>query len=99
CGFDPTTKIDELAVAVPEEGERGELGVAATVRVDPEELSSCTAYLTEQRGDRVRSRRVGSFVVVEPASESSPGHARPRLAYGRHGLVVVGQGAWLDAML
>src|SRR3954464_15123874 len=38
CGFDPTSRIQKLAVSMPEEGERGEFGVAARVEVSRDEL-------------------------------------------------------------
>lgn len=98
CGFDPLTRVSQLAVAVPEEGDRGELGMAARVTVSRSELSTCTANLAQKRGGKIGTRNVGGFVVVED-SASAEEAARPRLAYGRGGLLVVGRGAWFDAML
>lgn len=97
CGFDPISRVQALAVAVPEEGDKGELGVAARATVTRDELSKCTSALAGRRGGKVDTREVGSFVVVE----TSPGEelARPRLAYGHGGLLVAGRGAWFDAML
>jgi hypothetical protein len=97
CGFDPLSRVEQLALAVPEEGDKGELGLAARVTVSESELSGCASALAGRRGGKVETKDVGSFVVVEdPASESA---ARPRLAYGRGGLLVTGRGAWFDAML
>ena len=98
CGFDPLTRVEQLAVAVPEEGDKGELGVAARVTVTRDELSRCTSNLAGQRGGKVETKDVGSFVVVENAGGAQEA-ARPRLAYGHGGLLVVGRGAWFDAML
>lgn len=98
CGFDPLGRVEQLAVAVPEEGDKGELGMAARVTVTRDELSTCTSNLAGQRGGKVATKDVGSFVVVEDSAGSQEA-ARPRLAYGRGGLLVVGRGAWFDAML
>ncbi len=97
CGFDPMTRVQRIAVSVPEEGVRGEFGVAARVEVTRDELEKCTRSLAEQRGGRAETRDVGSFVVLE--DKSLGGALAPRLAYGRGGLLVVGKGAWFDAML
>jgi hypothetical protein len=96
CGFDPTTRVQRVAVSIPEEGDRGEFGVAAQVEVSRDELESCTRSLAEKRGAKAETHDVGTFVVLEDASSGS---ARPRLAYGRGGLLVVGKGTWFDAML
>ncbi len=98
CGFDPLTRVEQLAVAVPEEGDKGELGMAARVSVTREELSRCTTNLAGQRGGKVETKDVGSFVVVEDSAGALEA-ARPRLAYGHGGLLVVGRGAWFDAMI
>jgi len=98
CGFDPLARVQKVAVSVPEEGERGEFGIAAKVEVTRDELERCTRALASKRGDdaKVAAREVGSFVVVDAPGGSS---ARPSLGYGRGGLLVVGKGAWFEAML
>lgn len=90
CGFEPLSRVDELAIGVPEEGDKGELGVAARVRVTSEEMSRCAASLA---GKSQEAKDISGFRVVE-----STGEDRARLGYG-HGLLVVGRGAWFDAML
>jgi hypothetical protein len=105
CGFDPATRVQKVAVSVPEEGDRGEFGVAARVEVSRDELETCTRSLAEKRGGHAETHDVGSFVVLEDTSTTagtSTGTSRtgrPRLAYGRGGLLVVGKGTWFDAML
>lgn len=100
CGFDPFSRVERLAVAVPEEGDKGELGVAARVTVTKAELSTCTTNLAGQRGGAVEAKDVGRFVVIEDSRASGADDAaRPRLAYGSGGLLVVGRGAWFDTML
>jgi hypothetical protein len=97
CGFDPTTRIQRVAVSVPEEGDRGEFGVAARVEVTRDELERCTRSLAEKRGGKAETRDVGSFVVLEDTGSGAS--SRPRLAYGKGGMLVVGKGTWFDAML
>ena len=99
CGFDPTSRVQRLGLSMPEEGERGEFGVAARVEVTRDELEKCTRALAEKRGGHAETHDVGSFVVLEDTSSSGGGPTRPRLAYGRGGLLVVGKGTWFDAML
>jgi hypothetical protein len=92
CGFDPLSRVQRLAVSVPEEGDRGDFGVAARVEVTRDELEKCTKALGDKRGSRAETREVGPFVVLEDA-----GHRQ--IAYGADGLLVVGKGSWFDAML
>lgn len=99
CGFDPLSRVDQLAVAIPEEGDKGELGVAARVTVSGDELQKCTSALADQRGGKVATKDVGSFAVIEDSSSSSAEGVKPRLAYGHGGLLVAGRGTWFDAML
>jgi hypothetical protein len=98
CGFDPATRVQRIAVAIPEEGDRGEFGVAARVDVTRDELETCTRALAAKRGGRAETHDVGSFVVLEDTTGGA-GSSRSRLAYGRGGLLVVGKGTWFDAML
>jgi hypothetical protein len=97
CGFDPLSRVDQLSVAVPEEGDKGELGLAARITVSRDELQKCTSALADQRGAKVATKEVGSFAVVEDSSSTDG--VRPRLAYGHGGLLIAGRGAWFDAML
>jgi hypothetical protein len=98
CGFDPLGRVEQLAVGVPEEGDKGEFGVAARVTVTRDELSTCSENLAGQRGGKVERKEVGSFAVIEDSAAAQEA-ARPRLAYGHGGILVVGRGAWFDAML
>lgn len=97
CGFDPTSRVQRLGLSMPEDGERGEFGVAARVEVTRDELEKCTRSLADKRGGHAETHEVGSFVVLEDTSGTAGSH--PRLAYGRGGLLVVGKGTWFDAML
>jgi hypothetical protein len=91
CGFDPLTRVGKLAVAVPEEGESGEIGIAANVTVSRDEIEKCTRGVS----GGAEPKRIGSFGVVEDTRSSS--HAR--IAYGKDGLLIAGRGSWFDTML
>lgn len=92
CGFDPLARVESLAVAVPEDGEKGELGVAAKVTVTRDELEKCTTALATQRGEKApEPRTVHGFGVVEASGA--------KLAYGHGGLLLAGKGGWVDTML
>jgi hypothetical protein len=94
CGFDPLSRVSRLAIAIPEEGDRGEFGVAAKIDVTRDEIEKCTTSLAAKHGGG-KTHDVGSFTVLE----SGAGSSQPRLAYGGGGLLVVSKGPWLDAML
>jgi hypothetical protein len=91
CGFDPLTRVESLAIAVPEEGEKGDLGVAAKVNVTRDELEKCTSSLAAERGQKADVKEEHGFGVVETSGA--------KLAYGHGGLLLAGKGAWMDAML
>jgi hypothetical protein len=97
CGFDPLARVGSVAVAIPEEGDHGEFGVASRIEVSRSELEKCTSEISRARGGHAANepKVVGDFAVVE--SDDNPGG--PRLAYGAGGLLLVGRGAWLDAMM
>lgn len=93
CGFDPLSRVEKLAVAVPEEeGDRGDFGVAARVQVTREELEKCTKALGSQHAGENRTHDVGPFTVLEDAGGR-------KLGYASSGLLVVGKGSWFDTML
>lgn len=107
CGFDPLARVRRAALAVPEEDSgRGDFGLAAKVEVTGEELRGCAKKLAERRGAATTTREVGAFTVLDapaPPSAAPPGGPRrtgapPSLAYGK-GLLLVGQGAWLERMI
>ncbi len=96
CGFDPLSRVVRLAVAMPENGERGDFGVAAGVQVSRDELERCTTKLAEKRGAAAAEpHEIQGFHVIDGAGPVGGA----KLAYGAGGLLVAGKGAWLDAML
>lgn len=89
CGFDPLGRVGRLAVAVPEEGDSGDFGIAAKITVSRDEIAKCTRGVSSGE-----PKEVGSFGVVE-----TDGKGRASLAYGKDGLLVVSRGRWFGAML
>ena len=55
CGFDPATRVENLVFVIPEGGEQGEFGVAATVLVKPDEIKTCALRSPKKRALAIRS--------------------------------------------
>lgn len=91
CGFDPLLRVESMALAIPEDGEKGDLGVAAKINVTNDELEKCIASLQEERGKKEEPKSQNGFGVI--------GSGNAKLAYGHGGLLVAGKGTWLDTML
>jgi hypothetical protein len=109
CGFDPVERVRTLAFVVPEEGDSGEFGVVADVKVTPDEIKTCAKKLEALRGagagggggetpSNGEPRKQGDFYVIE-----GKGASLPRLAYRpeseERGLLLVGKGTMVDAMM
>lgn len=92
CGFEPITRVQTLVLAVPEEGERGDFGVAAKIEVSPEELEACTKGLAHEHEGKAEAERQGPFLVMSDKGGR-------RIGYGDGGLLLVGKGSWFDQMI
>jgi hypothetical protein len=95
CGFDPLPHLRSIAVAVPEGGERGDFGVAASGTLGKEALANCAKAVIAKRGGEATTREAGSFTVVSDAR--TPGGAE--VAFREGGPYLVGRGAWLGRMI
>jgi hypothetical protein len=95
CGFDPLARLQQIAVAAPEAGDRGDFGVAFSSDLTRDELTRCAEKVIRARGGSPSTSSRGSFTVVEDAGD--PKHTR--LAYREGGPSLAGTGAWLDAMI
>lgn len=96
CGFDPSSRVLKIAAAVPEESsDKGDFGLAARVDVTEAELEKCAHALADKRGGHAEIKQERGFAVLE----TSEGPSGARIAYGKDHLLVVGKGAWFDAML
>jgi len=96
CGFDPIGRAKEIAIAVPEGGDQGDFGVVAMGDLHEAELAECGKKLMAARGGTSKRSTRGSFTLLEDTAE---GGARPKIALREGGPLIVGRGAWLDAML
>lgn len=96
CGFDPFTRIERLAVAVPEkEGER-DIGIVGRVQVTRDELQTCKRRLDDKRGGEASApKERGDFLEIDGVQAGS---TKGRLAYGKD-LLVVSTGEWFDAIV
>lgn len=100
CGFDPTARVTRAVFVVPEEGDKGEFGVAAMLDVTPDEIKGCAEKLAEARHDGTDASlaKQGDFYVMQGKGESLP-----RLAFkpasAARGLLLVGKGSVVDAMM
>jgi hypothetical protein len=103
CGFDPLARMTEIAVAVPEEGERGDFGVAIRADVSKLELLGCAKKAIESRQPGAAAptlRESGTYTLVDPDSpDDDPLHRYPTLAYRDGGPFLIGRGPWLSAMI
>jgi hypothetical protein len=95
CGFDPLPRVKELLVTSPENGERGDFGVAFTGDFTQGELVRCAEKILRSRGGSPSTSTHGDFAVLEDPADAK--HTRG--AYRDGGPFLVGRGAWLDAMI
>ncbi len=95
CGFDPVTRLREVVVTSPENGERGDFGLAFSGDFTKDELWKCAENVIRARGGSPAASTRGGFTLVEDTSDAL--HAR--LAYREGGPFLVGRGPWLDAMI
>ncbi|HEY2511721.1 MAG TPA: hypothetical protein VGI39_12725 [Polyangiaceae bacterium] len=95
CGFDPLHHVRAVAVAVPEGGENGDFGVAASEDLSRDALAACTKALVAKRGGEANERRVGTFTVIS----DSHGGRDAEVAFRDGGPLLVGRGAWLTKMI
>ncbi len=97
CGFDPMTRVKELAFAIPEASEHGDFGVVAVGDFKRKELETCAVKTIEAHGGHARVGTHGTFTTVE--IDDAQSLDSPRLAYSDNGVFLVGRGAWLTAMI
>ena len=97
CGFDPIARVREVAIAVPEEGETGDFGVALRIDATGEELARCAERVGEKKGKRASFAKQGEYYVVD---EAVPGGRRVAYRPVREGAGVlrVALPGWLAKM-
>ena len=100
CGFDPTSQIERLAIALPRsaegaDGRSPDFGLAATGSFDPARVVECARTVIARRGGAPVVSRIGTFVSVRDRTGKSSGEIAVREA----GLVLVGGGTYLRNMI
>ena len=97
CGFDPIARVREVAIAVPEEGETGDFGVALRIDATGEELARCAERVGEKKGKRASFAKQGEYYVVD---EAVPGGRRVAYRPVREGagVLLVALPGWLEKM-
>ena len=98
CGFNPLFRLREIVAAVPEGGERGDFGVAATGDLSKDELTRCAEKLITKRGGTPVVATAGTFTVVSDG-EDARGDTTPKVAFRSGGPFLLGRGAWLTRMI
>jgi hypothetical protein len=96
CGFDPMDTLTEVALAIPAAGDAGEFGLSAAGDGDAEALLACAAKVIERRGGRPVITSIGSFRSVRDAAAGVSGG---EIAVRKGGLLLLGGGAYLRAMI
>jgi hypothetical protein len=92
CGFDPMTRVQELDFAIPEGGEPGDFGLAASATLTQDELVRCATNVAAEHGDTRTVQQVGPFYLTADAK----GHA---LAAKDGGPILVGRAPWVRSMV
>src|ERR1700722_16484258 len=95
CGFDPGQRLREVVITSPENGERGDFGVAFNGEFTKDELAHCADTVIRGRGGSPVPSTRGGYILLEDTSD--PQHAR--VAYREGGPYLVGRGTWVAAMI
>jgi hypothetical protein len=98
CGFDPLTRLSELALAVPAAGEAAEehaddFGIVATGRFSAAEITHCASAAIAQRGGEATLSTLGSFSSVRDRKGSGGEVA------AKDGLLIVSGGSYFRELL
>jgi hypothetical protein len=104
CGFDPLSRMSEVAVGVPEDGAPGEFGVSIRAEISKDDLLACAQKVIESRkGHGLGAptvRASGSYTLVESESDDTdPTRRTPTLAYRDGGPFLIARGPWLATMI
>ena len=95
CGFDPTGRIERLALAFPSGGPNDEeFGVVAIGKFTAEEIVRCAIKTLETRGGRPVTTRIGSFQAVRDRGQSAG-----EIAVRDGGPVLLAGGGYLRDMI
>ncbi|MFO0678972.1 MAG: hypothetical protein U0169_20760 [Polyangiaceae bacterium] len=98
CGWDPASRLEEVALAVPENGETGAFGLAVRARVTRVELANCGDKLVASRGAHATTSKRGAFFVTKDDGEGRS-KKLPALAVREDGVVLLAEDPWLSRMI
>jgi hypothetical protein len=97
CGFDPLSRLDQLALAIPgatlATEARPDFGIIANGRFSAREITSCASRAIDARGGEPVRTQLGSFESVRDAQGSSGEIA------AKDGLIVVSGGSYFRELL
>lgn len=93
CAIDPASRVESVALVVPEGEDRHDLGLAVKLRLEREELERCGKALSESSASKKPETR-GSFSLF------ASGDARAdTLAITQSGLAILAGREWANAMV
>lgn len=93
CGFDPIAMVDQIAIAVPQEGE-ADFGIAALGGFSDSSMTDCARKIVDARGGRSLVSSSGPFRSVRDAASPSAGEIAVK-----SGLLLWGGGQYLRTMV
>lgn len=98
CGFDPLTRLSQLALAVPAASEASQqhaddFGIVATGRFSAAEITRCASAAIAQRGGEAALSTLGSFSSVRDRKGSGGEVA------SKDGLLIVSGGSYFRELL
>lgn len=93
CGFDPIAMVDQIAIAVPEDGE-ADFGIAAMGGFSDSAMADCARKIVEARGGRSLVSSAGPFRSVRDAASPTAGEIAVK-----PGLLLWGGGQYLKTMV
>jgi hypothetical protein len=92
CGFEPVTRVESLALVVPEREDQSDIGIALKLRTTADELSHCAQGLGNSAPKPAEMR--GAFTLFA----TGDGRA-DALAAAPNGLTILAPRAWATAMV
>lgn len=92
CNVDPATRVQNLALVVPEADNRNELGLALQLRLEASELERCARAIGAASGG-TKPRTEGAFTVFATGDLRAD-----TLAVAENGLAILAPNAWALSM-
>ena len=77
CGFNPVQRLREVVITSPENGERGDFGVAFNGEFTKDELAHCADTVIRGRGGSPVTSTRGGYILLEDTGDPRPTRASP----------------------